>query len=245
MLKRLYDKSRIWFAVLWIAAYCVLMSVGDELSRLVGVEKCFTLGVGLTLSVLLLMFLKKYGLLKNYGLSLPKTRGSEMLYYAPLVLMMGVNLIFGISISRRAPDAVFYVLSMLCVGFLEELIFRGLLFEAMRKDSYKAAVIVSSLTFGFGHIINLLNGSGADLGSNLLQVLYATVAGFMFVLVYLRSQSLLPCILAHGVFNALSVFTPERQSLMGSIVSSALLVIITGLYALYLALMNKRTVTKK
>ena len=27
-LKMLYDKSKIWFAVAWIIAYCVLMSVG-------------------------------------------------------------------------------------------------------------------------------------------------------------------------------------------------------------------------
>jgi len=36
MLKKLYDKSKIWFAITWISAYCVLMSVGDSLSVTVG-----------------------------------------------------------------------------------------------------------------------------------------------------------------------------------------------------------------
>ena len=39
VLKKLYDKSKIWFAVAWIIAYCVLMSVGDSLSAEIGIEK--------------------------------------------------------------------------------------------------------------------------------------------------------------------------------------------------------------
>ena len=56
MLKKLYQKSEIWFAVVWIVAYCVLMSVGDGLSAMVGVEKSVTLAVAIALSVVLLLF---------------------------------------------------------------------------------------------------------------------------------------------------------------------------------------------
>jgi hypothetical protein len=37
ILKKLYDKSKIWFAVSWIIAYCVLLSVGDALSAEIGI----------------------------------------------------------------------------------------------------------------------------------------------------------------------------------------------------------------
>ena len=59
MLKKLYDKSKIWFSVCWIIAYCLIMSVGDSLSITLGIEKSVTLPVGLILSVILLLFLKK------------------------------------------------------------------------------------------------------------------------------------------------------------------------------------------
>ena len=59
MLKKLYDKSQIWFAVLWIVAYCVLLSVGDALSAAVGIDKSVTLAIGIILSAILLLFLKK------------------------------------------------------------------------------------------------------------------------------------------------------------------------------------------
>ena len=53
---------------------------------------------------------------------------------------------------------------MLCVGFAEEVIFRGFLFRAMEKDNVKTAIIGSSVTFGLGHVLNLVNGSGMRQG---------------------------------------------------------------------------------
>ena len=201
ILKKLYDKSKIWFAVLWIIAYCVLMSVGDSLSEQIGIDKSVTLAIGVLLSTILLLFLKINGLFANYGLCTPKISTKSMLFYVPVVIMLTANLWYGVTMHYDTVETVLYILAMLCVGFLEEMIFRGLLFEAMRKDSVKSAVIVSSVTFGIGHIINLINGTGAELLPNLLQVVYATAAGFMFVMMYCKSGSLLVCIGAHGVFT--------------------------------------------
>lgn len=241
MLKKLYGKSQIWFAVVWIVAYCVLLSAGDSLSAIVGVEKSVTLAVGLILCGVLFCFLRSSNLLKIYGFCRPKTSARSMLWYLPVALMLTANLWYGLTLNYGAAETVLYMLSMLCVGFLEEVIFRGLLFEAMRKDSFKAAVIVSSVTFGIGHIINLINGSGTELPDNLLQVVYATAAGFMFVMLYCKAGSLLPCIGAHGIFNALSVFADEKAALQEMRIFTAItLTVITGGYAVYLAATLKK-----
>jgi len=237
MLKKLYDKSQIWFAVAWIIAYCVLLSVGDSLSATVGVEKSVTLAVGIILCAVLFCFLRSEKLLQAYGLCLPKASARSMLWYLPVALMLTANLWYGLTLNYGAAETVLYILSMLCVGFLEEVIFRGLLFEAMRKDNFKTAVIVSSVTFGIGHMINLVNGSGAELVNSLLQVVYATAAGFMFVMLYCKSGSLLPCIGAHGIFNALSAFADEKAASQEMRIFTAIaLTVITGGYAVYLAL---------
>jgi membrane protease YdiL (CAAX protease family) len=241
VLKKLYDKSKIWFSVAWIIAYCVMMSVGDALSALVGVEKSVTLAIGIILSAILMLFLKKNGLLGDYGLCTSETPARSMLYYVPIFVMLTANFWCGVKLNYGVPQTVLYILTMLCVGFLEEVIFRGLLFEAMRKDNVKAAIIVSSVTFGIGHIINLINGSGAELLPNLLQVLYATAAGFMFVMMYYKSKSLIVCIIAHGVFNALSAFTNEASATAEMrILTAILLTAITVSYALYLALSMRK-----
>ena len=240
MLKKLYDKSKIWFAVAWIILYCVLLSLGDSISSIIGVEKAVTLPIGILLSAILLLFLKKKRLFEAYGICASKATARSMLYYLPVWIMLTANLWYGVTMNYGLAETLLYILSMFCVGFLEEVIFRGLLFNAMREDSYKVAVIVSSLTFGIGHIINLFNGSGAELIPNLLQVVYATAAGFMFVMIYCKTESLIGCILVHGLFNALSVFSNESAATTETrIIFCILLTAITAAYAVYLALTMK------
>lgn len=234
-MKKLYEKSEIWFAAAWIMAYCFFLSLGDNISASIGMIYVATFPIALGFSVVLFLFLKGNGLLEKYGLCKSKVPAKEMLFYIPVLVMLTANLWYGVGLYVSPLEAAFYVLTMLCVGFLEEVIFRGLLFNAMRKDGVKSAILVSSLTFGMGHIINLFNGSGVKLLPNLLQVLYATAAGFMFVMIYYKSKSLLVCIGAHGVFNALSVLVNEEVVTDGMrIISCIFLVLVCGGYGAYL-----------
>lgn len=240
-MRRLYEKNEIWFAVAWIIAYCVLLSLGDNISASLGMRNVVTFPIALLLSFVLFLFLKRNGLLERNGLCKSKVPASKMLFYIPVLVMLTANLWYGVGIYLSPAEAVCYVLTMLCVGFLEEVIFRGLLFNAMRKEGVKSAIIVSSLTFGIGHIINLFNGSGAELLPNLLQVIYATAAGFMFVMIYYKTDSLIVCIVAHGVFNALSVFANEAAlSDTMRILSCIFLMVVCGGYGAYLAMINRK-----
>lgn len=244
-MKKLYAKSEIWFAVAWIIAYVVLASTGDNISADLGIDKIVTLPILIAMSVGLYFFVRKNGLTEKYGLCKSKLPAAKMLFYAPLLVLLTANLWYGIGMNLTPLETVLYVLSMFCVGFLEEMIFRGLLFKAMAKNGVRSAIIVSSVTFGIGHIVNLFNGSGAELLPNLLQVVYAIAIGFAFVMIYCKTKSLLPCILTHSIFNGLSAFaneaamTPQRE-----IVSGILLAVIGGGYALYLTLAVKEETTK-
>ena len=121
---------------------------------------------------------------------------------------------------------------MFCVGFLEEMIFRGFLFKAMAKNGIKSAIIVSSVTFGIGHIVNLINGSGATLLPNLCQVVSAIAIGFLFVVMFYRGKSLIPCILAHQFINVTSFFANESAiDNTTRIVQSVIICVIALVYA--------------
>ena len=244
-MKKLYEKSRLTFSIIWIVAYCVLMSAGDSLSDKIGIAKAVTLPIALTMSAALLIFIKRNGLRDEYGLCKSKVPAGKMLFYLPLALMMAANLFSGLTMNFSPIETVFYILTMLCVGFLEEVIFRGLLFKSMAENGIKSAIAVSSITFGMGHIINLINGSGAELLPNILQVIYAMAAGFMFVMIFYKSGSLIPCIIGHGFFNALSVFSDESAlTTKQRVVSCLFLVVISSGYALYIALkVNRNKIT--
>ena len=240
MLKKLYDRSELWFAIAWIIAYVVLASAGDNLSQALGTEKLVTLPILAVLSAGLFCFVRKHGLTRKYGLCRPQTDSARMLYYAPLILLLTANLWYGVGLNQPPLETVLYVLSMFCVGFLEELIFRGLLFQAMAKDGVRSAIVVSSVTFGIGHIVNLFNGSGAELLPNLLQVMYAVAVGFAFVMIFCRTKSLVHCIITHSVFNGLSAFAKvAAETMQRQVISGVLLAVIAGGYAWYLALNNE------
>ena len=236
MIKKLYKKSEIWFALAWIIVYVVLASTGDNISENIGILKIATLPILIILSIILFLFVKNNGLAKKYGLCKSEIPASKMLFYIPLMIIMTTNFWYGVTINFSPLENVLYILSMLCVGFLEEMIFRGFLFNALVRDGVKSAIIISSVSFGIGHIVNLVNGSGAELLPTMLQVVYAIAIGFAFVMIYYKTKSLLPCILTHSILNSLSVFsneeivTPQKQ-----IISSILIALIAAGYALYIA----------
>jgi len=129
MLEKLYEKSEIWFAVTWIIAYVILASTSDNISTNIGILKIVTLPILLILSVILFLFVKRNGLSEKYGLCKSELPASKMLFYIPLIILLTANLWYGVAMNVSLLETVLYILSMLCVGFLEEVIFRGLYFN--------------------------------------------------------------------------------------------------------------------
>ncbi len=234
-INNLYEKNKLHFALVWIGIYCVVNSLANPISEAIGIDSSAALIFNLILTITLFMWVKKKGLTKYYGLCNTKVPAGRFLWYIPLFLFMSRNLWFGFAINLPAADTVCYILSMLCVGFLEEVIFRGFLFHALAKDNVKMAIIVSSITFGLGHILNLFNGSGMDLIANLCQIVGAVACGFLFVIIFYRGGSLIPCIIAHSVNNAVSVFTNEAGlTVEKHLIFSAINMIVVIVYTLIL-----------
>ena len=233
---KLYKKSEIAFAILWIVLYVVLSSLADQLSARVGIVKSVTAALHLVMSLLLFLWIRKNGLGEKYGFRRTAVPAGRFLYYLPLVLIASASLWNGFGLSLGLPGTVCYVISMCCVGFLEEVIFRGLLFRAMEKKNVKTAIIVSSLTFGLGHIVNLFNGSGRSPASSAMQITFAVLIGLVLVLIFYYGKSLLPCILFHSANNALGAFSAESgfSPLTEMIVNLVLIVVVLGGYVLFL-----------
>lgn len=234
-MQKLYQKSELWFSLVWIIVYVVGGSTADAASRAIGVTKAVTLPFLALLCVVALGWIKKQGLHRKYGLCNPKLSTAAFLYYIPLVVVASCNLWFGVKCNLPLHETLFYMASMICVGFLEELIFRGFLFKAMCKDGLTSAIVVSSVTFGIGHIVNLFNGSGAQLLSTLCQIVSAVAFGFLFVILFHRGGSLYPCIIAHCTINALSVFATDASA--GREILTAF--ILTGINIAYTAILLK------
>ena len=231
-MNKLHEKSEITFAIVWIVIYCALQSLANPLNKKIGIEYSASAIFGILQAVILFGFIRKNSYLKRYGLCKPSAPARQFLYYVPLIVLATGNLWNGLAVNDSLAGVACRIVCMLCVGFLEEMIFRGFLFKAMAKDNVKPAIIISSVTFGIGHLLNLFNGSGMDLVNNLIQISFAVAVGFLLVTIFYRSGSLLPCIMTHAAINTLgtfangAAFTVEKQ-IIHSLVMIALAVAYT------------------
>ena len=241
-MKKLYNKSELWFSIIWIIAYVVLFSIADGLSEKTGYMKSITVLVGILISTIIIIFLKKNNLLEKYGLCSFKGNLKSFLYFIPLLAILTVNLWNGVRMNTSVINTILFMTSMICVGFLEEIIFRGFLFVSMSQNSIKSAIVVSSITFGIGHIVNLLNGG--DFVPTLLQVFYAIAIGFLFTIMFYKSKSLIPCIIVHAVFNSLSIFSVENSSMTLDIITAVFLCVVSIGYALWILNKTKEVKTE-
>ena len=210
-MKKLYEKSELAFAIVWIVVYCVLQSVANPLNKVIGIEYAASAVFCVLQTIVLVIFILKNKLQKRYGLCKTPVPACRFLYYVPLLILASGNLWNGAAVNYTPLETACRIVCMLCVGFLEEVIFRGFLFKAIAKDNIKSAVIISSVTFGIGHIINLFNGSGMDLVDNLCQIVFAIAVGFLLVTIFYRGGSLLPCILVHSAINTLGTFANDTS----------------------------------
>ena len=205
-MKKLYEKKEVLFAVLWIVAYCALtIPVRGNL----GDESPWMLAALAALAVAATLFIKGNALESKYGLTGWAEAPRKYLYFLPMFFLATGNLWSGFGLEYQGLSEVLAVLSMLLVGYVEEVLFRGFLFKALlKKDGPKPAILISAITFGIGHIVNLLAGQASL--ETAAQVVFAIAWGMIFTVAFYKSGSLWPCIVAHGLVNAFSKLNGEN-----------------------------------
>ena len=252
-MKKLYEKSEIWFALAWIGAYVVLMNAGmqfcggfDDLASKTAGQVAVPAALALALAIVSTAWIKRSGLAEKYGLCAFRGDWRAFLYFIPLAVMSAVNLRNGLGLTAPLAVSLLMMANKALAGYVEEVIFRGFFFRAMAKDNLRSAVIVSAVTFGAGHIVNLANT--ADTLGVLLQIGYAIVIGFLYTAIVYKGGSLWPCILSHMFVNGSSVFalregpftslvhalTGQTTDAAMQAASAALLILVSGGYALWI-----------
>lgn len=252
-MKKLYKNNEVAFALVWIAFYVIVMNIAlqacegfDNLAAktipqmLVPVISIAVIALAATIWIV------NNGLTEKYGLCPFKSSLKSFLWFLPLAVMSCINLKNGVAFSAPIFVSLLMAVNLAVGGYVEEIIFRGFLFRAMAKDNYRMAIIVSAVTFGAGHIVNLANT--ADTVGVLLQICYAIVIGFLYTIIVWKGGSLWPCIASHIFVNGSSVFSQEEgffTSLVAAIFGSAshnleeacsavLIILISGGYALWI-----------
>jgi membrane protease YdiL (CAAX protease family) len=85
------------------------------------------------------------------------------------------------------------------VGFVEEVMFRGLMLNALKVRGLWKAAIITALLFGLTHALNVL--AGKSLVEDVAQIYYAVGIGFAFAALVLHTGILWPLVLAHWLID--------------------------------------------
>lgn len=113
-----------------------------------------------------------------------------------------LNLVSQLVVRNTTSQAIFTVtqkvpiwLGVLIIGclpgFIEETLYRGIIFSAFRKRSVLTGIVISSLCFGLMHM-------------NFNQILYAIYLGIVFALLVEATGSLVSTMILHMLFNAVN-----------------------------------------
>jgi len=232
-LKKLYQNKAVSHSLVWLAIYLVLNTITGNIAGSMDIDTNMVSAIpNLALAIICFYYLRSTGIADDIGLlTKPTERASVMLYYIPLLALPFLNLIYGINSSLSATDVAFILAMYIGVGFMEEVIFRGLMFKALVKKWNRYIVITFiSFTFAVGHIVSMVavGQSGLD---TVFQIINAFVVGFMFMSVILASGNLTICIITHILYNFLA-----NISMVGNTHKEIIAVnfLITVLYFVYL-----------
>jgi membrane protease YdiL (CAAX protease family) len=136
----------------------------------------------------------------DIGLVAPVSRRSLLL---TLPVAVYLALFFGMAFYLGLPSpriVGFVVVNALLVGVSEELACRGVLFQGFRsRFRVWPAIWLTSLIFAAMHVLNgFVTG---QFGIAAIQSLAAFCTGMLFMAIRVRTGSIYPCVVLHGLWN--------------------------------------------
>ncbi len=108
----------------------------------------------------------------------------------------------GLLIPQDTPGRIVWVAVSFTAGFCEETAFRGYLMTRLRLiwklQNWVLPTIISSVVFGVCHAYQGIPG-----------FIVISVYGFLFALLYIRTASIWPCVIAHSLQDLSALFFPQ------------------------------------
>lgn len=139
---------------------------------------------------------------RDLGLSRPRPWSSLRVLAAPSLFLVAFACV-AVAVGLP-PLAVlgFLALNTILVGYSEELMFRGVLFQGfLTRMGMRSAVWATSAAFGTVHLLNAI--TTGDLPSAAIQAVGAFMAGTFLMAVVLRTRSIVPAMVYHALWDVL------------------------------------------
>ncbi|WP_020619126.1 CPBP family intramembrane glutamic endopeptidase [Paenibacillus daejeonensis] len=158
-------------------------------------------------------------------------KGKQWLDYTPLAAILLIVWVSAQGIQIAPATQIAYLVTFaLLVGFVEEVLYRGIILRLLLPKGRLLAVLVSSVLFGVTHLLNAVGGQ--SLTDTLVQVVYAFLIGMVLALLVLKHRALPLAILFHAVHNFIQFAAKSPAG--GTTGYDLLIMLILACSALYL-----------
>ena len=225
---------RTMIALLILLAFFFVQGAAAVAGHLEGTTSALVRGSIIWLLVIctLLYFAVRHKSISVLGFRRPKEDSSKkLLFCIPLIVVALSHFVAGpasgLSIGLFGAD-LFLTLS---IGMAEEIYFRGIICNMWLEEGKVRAMVISSVLFGISHLMNIAGGAGVL--ATFLQICFAFIYGLVFALIFIRSGSLIPCILLHALHDMCS-FVSADGTVTVNVVLGALQTLILVMYLIYL-----------
>lgn len=223
------QRRPILFSVVLLVVFLVTYLIAGTITyafKLPTLATC-VIGDGV-LALIAILLLSRLHWWRESGFRLPSKPRSLWLFIVPCLPVV-LNAFAGFGYPGMSHLLLFFALALV-VGFVEEAYFRGMILSALVPRGPWQAVITSSILFGIGHLFNL--AAGANLEATLLQVVYVLSIGLMYAALRLRTQTILPLILLHGLTDFFG-FLAFNSTIVTTGLSTLVFVVTAGEIVIY------------
>lgn len=162
--------------------------------------------------------------------AIQKNVSKQLFYWIPLIIMELLPLLSGFDNKLNIVGISGTLLYAIGVGLDEEIYFRGILVNILKKLGNKKALIISSLIFAVVHVVNIIGGDPVLV---IVQIVYAFCFGFVAAEILIISKSILPCMLWHGVHDFIEAIITDRVDALAIVIYGLQLCILITLAIIF------------
>ncbi len=230
--------KRPWlFSLLLLLLLIIVQALGVAAAQLMELPpNTFNVYTEILLTITMIIIVSQMKWWQRIGFHHADNSVSLLIFLPALALVIG-NLTFGIAVTR-APVLLTFALLAITSGFVEEVIFRGLMLRAFQPRGEWKAVLITTAIFGFTHLMNIF--AGYDPLYAVIQVAYALAIGFCFGAMAIKGGVLWPLVIIHALGNFFAFINDGQIGLHLYIVSLTYIVLFTG-WGLYLLLHKQQS----
>ena len=153
---------------------------------------------------------------------------------APNFALMAVLFVIALEADRAAISglALVIIVTMLLVGFSEELVFRGIVLQGgLRQVSTGKSILISAVMFSLLHSVNVL--AFLPLDGMLMQLGLTFVFGLGMACYALRVNSLIPLMVFHALWDMVQFLGGVYQADFGRLIMVGIIVNVVVAAALW------------